>query len=53
LMLLLFTGGVMNAYVIGGLTLFVLIEKGTPIGAAASKVGGIVLAVMGVWLFLS
>ncbi len=52
LMLLLFTGGVMNAYVIGGLTLFVLIEKGTPIGAAASKVGGVVLAVMGVWLFL-
>jgi predicted metal-binding membrane protein len=51
-MLLLFTGGVMNAYVIGGLTLFVLIEKGTPIGAAASKVGGVVLAVMGVWLFL-
>jgi predicted metal-binding membrane protein len=52
LMLLLFIGGVMNAYVIAGLTLFVLIEKATQIGSAASKVGGVVLAVMGVWLFL-
>jgi predicted metal-binding membrane protein len=52
LMLLLFAGGVMNAYVIGGLTLFVLIEKTTPIGGAASKVGGVVLAVMGAWLLL-
>lgn len=52
LMLLLFAGGVMNAYVIGGLTLFVLIEKATPLGGAASKAGGAVLAVMGVWLFL-
>jgi predicted metal-binding membrane protein len=52
LMLLLFAGGVMNAYVIGGLTLFVLIEKVTPIGRTASKVGGLVLAVLGAWLLL-
>jgi predicted metal-binding membrane protein len=52
LMLLLFVGGVMNAYVIGGLTLFVLIEKVTPLGRAASKIGGIVLALFGCWLLL-
>jgi predicted metal-binding membrane protein len=52
LMLLLFAGGVMNAYVIGGLTLFVLIEKATPISGTAAKVGGVVLVVMGVWLLL-
>jgi predicted metal-binding membrane protein len=52
LMLLLFVGGVMNAWVIGGLTLFVLIEKVTPIGRGASYVGGIVLAALGVWLLV-
>ena len=52
LMLLLFVGGVMNAWVVGGLTLFVLIEKITPIGRAASYVGGAVLAVIGVWLLV-
>jgi predicted metal-binding membrane protein len=52
LMLLLFAGGVMNAYVIGGLTLFVLIEKISPIGRTASRIGGGGLAGMGVWLLL-
>jgi predicted metal-binding membrane protein len=52
LMLLLFVGGVMNAWVIGGLTLFVLIEKVTPIGRAASYVGGAVLAALSVWLLV-
>jgi predicted metal-binding membrane protein len=52
LMLLLFVGGVMNAWVIGGLTLFVLIEKVTPIGRGASYGGGIVLAALGVWLLI-
>jgi len=52
LMLLLFVGGVMNAWVIGGLTLFVLLEKATPIGRAASYLGGIVLAALGVWLLV-
>jgi predicted metal-binding membrane protein len=51
-MLLLFVGGVMNAWVIGGLTLFVLLEKATPIGRAASYLGGIVLAALGVWLLV-
>jgi len=50
LMLLLFAGGVMNAWVIAGLTLFVFIEKATPIGRSASYVGGGVLAAIGVWL---
>ena len=52
MMLLLFVGGVMNAWVIAGLTLFVLIEKVTPIGRRASYVGGIMLAVLGVWLLV-
>jgi predicted metal-binding membrane protein len=52
LMLLLFVGGVMNAYVIGALTVFVLIEKVTPPGRAASRIGGGVLALFGIWLLL-
>jgi predicted metal-binding membrane protein len=52
LMLLLFVGGVMNAWVIGGLTLFVLIEKVTPIGRTASHIGGVVLALIGCWLLI-
>ena len=53
LMLLLFVGGIMNVWVIGGLTLFVLIEKVTPIGRAASYVGGAVLAAIGLWLLVA
>jgi predicted metal-binding membrane protein len=52
LMLLLFAGGVMNAWVIAGLTLFVFIEKVTPIGRLASHLGGAVLAGLGVWLLV-
>jgi predicted metal-binding membrane protein len=52
LMLLLFVGGVMNAYVIGGLTLFVLIEKATAVGAPAARLGGAVLIALGVWLLV-
>jgi len=52
LMLLLFVGGVMNAWVIGGLTLFVLIEKTTRIGRATSYVGGALLAAIGIWLLV-
>ena len=52
LMLLLFVGGVMNAFVIAALTLFVLIEKVTPLGRIASWVGGLVLAAIGVGLLL-
>jgi predicted metal-binding membrane protein len=52
LMLLLFAGGVMNMWVIGGLTLFVLVEKTTPIGRTASYLGGLVLAAIGLWLLI-
>jgi predicted metal-binding membrane protein len=52
LMLLLFVGGVMNAWVIAGLTLFVFIEKVTPIGRRASYLGGAVLAGLGIWLLV-
>jgi predicted metal-binding membrane protein len=52
LMLLLFAGGVMNAYVIAGLTAFVLIEKASPFGAAASRAGGVFLAILGAWMLL-
>jgi predicted metal-binding membrane protein len=52
LMLLLFAGGVMNPYVIGGLTLFVFIERATPIGRAGSKIGGVFLALFAVWLLV-
>jgi predicted metal-binding membrane protein len=49
-MLLLFVGGVMNVYVIGALTVFVLVEKFVPLGRMASRVGGAVLALVGLWL---
>lgn len=52
LMLLLFVGGVMNAWVVAGLTLFVLIEKVTPVGPAARFAGGGVLAAIGTWLLV-
>jgi predicted metal-binding membrane protein len=52
LMLLLFVGGVMNAWVLGALTLFVLLEKLTPAGRTTSYVGGILLAAFGVWLLV-
>jgi predicted metal-binding membrane protein len=52
LMLLLFVGGVMNAWIIAGLTLFVLVEKIASFGKMASRVGGITLAVLGIWLLV-
>jgi predicted metal-binding membrane protein len=50
LMLLLFVGGVMNLWVIGALTLFVLIEKLIPLGAVGSRATGALLAVAGLWM---
>jgi predicted metal-binding membrane protein len=50
LMLLLFAGGVMNAYVIGALTLFVAIEKITPMGVRAARIGGALLLIVGAWM---
>jgi predicted metal-binding membrane protein len=48
LMALLFVGGVMNLWWIGGLTLFVLFEKVVPFGAMAGRTLGAMVAVCGV-----
>jgi predicted metal-binding membrane protein len=53
LMLLLFAGGVMNLYVIGALTVFVMIEKVTPFGIYASRAGGALLIALAIWLLAS
>ena len=47
LMALLFFGGVMNLWWIGGLTLFVLLEKILPFGASAGRIMGAMVAVCG------
>ena len=47
LMALLFFGGVMNLWWIGGLTLFVLLEKILPFGASAGRMIGAIVAVCG------
>ena len=50
LMLLLFVGGVMNLWVIATLTLFVLVEKVAPFGSYSSRVAGVALIGLGVWM---
>jgi len=50
LMMLLFVGGVMNLWWIGGLTVFVLLEKAAPFGGRSARWLGAVLAVAGAWL---
>jgi predicted metal-binding membrane protein len=52
LMLLLFAGGVMNLIVIAALTLFVAVEKLTPLGALAARVSGILLIAVAVWILV-
>jgi predicted metal-binding membrane protein len=47
LMCLLFFGGVMNLFWVGGLALFVLIEKVAPRGAAAARFAGLALIAAG------
>ena len=47
LMALLFFGGVMNLWWIGGLTLFVLFEKILPLGALAGRMIGAIVALCG------
>jgi len=47
LMGLLFFGGVMSLWWIGGLTLFVLLEKVMPFGAIGGRVIGGIVAVLG------
>ena len=50
LMLLLFAGGVMNLLVIASLSVFVVVEKHTPIGLWAAKISGGLLVVFGLWI---
>jgi len=50
LMALLFVGGVMNLFWIGGLAIFVLLEKTIPSGHWVSKITGVFLILWGVWL---
>jgi predicted metal-binding membrane protein len=50
LMLLLFAGGVMNLAVIGALTVFVAFEKLLPIGAWGTRVSGVLLMGLALWL---
>jgi predicted metal-binding membrane protein len=52
LMALLFFGGVMNLWWIGGLTLFVLLEKVLPCGALAGRVSGGIAAGCGLLLIV-
>ena len=51
MMLLLFVGGVMNLAVIGGLTAFVAVEKMRLLGRQGARISGIVLVVVGLWMF--
>jgi predicted metal-binding membrane protein len=50
LMLLLFVGGVMNLWVIGALTVFVLLEKLVPLGRYGTRATGTLLATSGLWM---
>ncbi len=53
LMCLLFFGGVMSIWWIGGLTLFVLLEKVMPFGRLGGRILGLAVAVWGAALLLS
>ena len=52
LMLLLFTGGVMNVLVIAGLTAFVLFEKLAPIDRFGAQVSGALMIAAGLWMLV-
>jgi predicted metal-binding membrane protein len=52
LMTLLFVGGVMNPYWVGGLALLVLLEKLAPRGEILGRVAGVALAIWGVVLLV-
>ena len=52
LMLLLFTGGVMNVLVIAGLTAFVLFEKLTPLGRFGAQASGALMIAAGLWMLV-
>ncbi len=50
LMLLLFVGGVMNLYVIAALTTLVAIEKIVPAGEYGSRLSGVLLIALAMWI---
>jgi predicted metal-binding membrane protein len=52
LMALLFVGGVMNIAWIGGIALLILMEKILPFGQWVSRLSGVVIGLVGVWLIL-
>ena len=52
LMLLLFAGGVMNLWVIAGLTAFVAFEKLAPAGVWSARISGLLLVALAVWLLV-
>jgi predicted metal-binding membrane protein len=52
LMLVLFAGGVMNIYVIAGLTIVVLIEKLAPFGGQTGRALGVGLIGFAVWVLV-
>ena len=51
IMLLLFVGGVMNLAVIAALTALVALEKVGPFGAQTTRVSGVLLMGIGIWIF--
>lgn len=53
LMLLLFVGGVMNLWVIGAITLFILLEKLAPLGVQGGRLSGALLVIAGLWVLLA
>jgi predicted metal-binding membrane protein len=52
LMLLLFSGGVMNLTVIAALTAFVAFEKLAPFGANGARISGLLLIAAAFWMFV-
>jgi predicted metal-binding membrane protein len=51
-MALLFVGGIMNLYWIGGLALYVLVEKTVSGGRFFGRISGGALVLVGAWLLL-
>jgi predicted metal-binding membrane protein len=52
LMLLLFVGGVMNLIWIAAITVFVLLEKLTPVGIQGGRLSGVLLLGAGLWFIV-
>jgi predicted metal-binding membrane protein len=52
LMLLLFTGGVMNLTVIAALTALVAFEKLAPFITYSAWINGVLLMAMGLWMLM-